>query len=107
MASQQQPHNVTMLCSRVQTLLQRRPKQKPAMEISAPFDLKQEPVSLPGVSEDELTILREKAAASRIGVFEAMPHTRPPSFNKISRPSRPAGASAHPARAHAPSRSAW
>lgn len=70
MASQQQPHNVTMLCSRVQTLLQRRPKQKPAMEIvrvpscllwdvanqhpqSAPFDLKQEPVSLPGVSEDE------------------------------------------------------
>ncbi|KAM4056884.1 hypothetical protein HRG_003747 [Hirsutella rhossiliensis] len=42
-----------MLCSRVQTLLQRRRKQKTAMEISAPFDLKQEPVSLPGVSEDE------------------------------------------------------
>lgn len=74
--------NVRMLYSRVQTMLrQRRRKQlKPTLEIvswlspfsplilqtcffldhvtnrstqSAPFDLKREPVSLPGVTEDE------------------------------------------------------
>ncbi|KAJ6444545.1 ATP-dependent RNA helicase [Purpureocillium lavendulum] len=79
-----------MLYSRVQTLLQRRRKQKRvALEISAPFDLKLEPVCLPGVSEDEISILREKAAASRIGIFEYMPsRSRSPSLHKISRPLR-------------------
>jgi len=68
--------NVRLLCSRVQTILrQRRRKQvhKPLPEISAPFDFKREPVLLPGVSQEELSILREKAAASRIGVAETMP----------------------------------
>ncbi|KAI1502375.1 hypothetical protein F5X99DRAFT_408105 [Biscogniauxia marginata] len=35
---------------------------------SAPFNFKHETVSLPGVSEDEITILKEKARASRLGV---------------------------------------
>lgn len=42
---------------------------------SAPFDLKLEPVSLPGVSQDELTILREKATASRVGITEYIPRS--------------------------------
>lgn len=42
---------------------------------SAPFDLKLEPVSLPGVSQDELAILREKATASRVGVTEYIPRS--------------------------------
>ncbi|PHH92109.1 hypothetical protein CDD83_8872 [Cordyceps sp. RAO-2017] len=78
--------NFDMLCSRVQTLLQRRRKQKRVVEISAPFDLKLEPVCLPGISEDELTVLREKAAASRIGVFETMPRSRSSSFYQYSEP---------------------
>jgi hypothetical protein len=65
--------NVRMLCSRFQTMLRRRKQEKPMPQISAPFNLKSEPVSLPGVSEDELSILREKAAASRIGIAETMP----------------------------------
>ncbi|KJZ79863.1 hypothetical protein HIM_00577 [Hirsutella minnesotensis 3608] len=84
-----------MICDRVQTLLSRRRKQKRTMEISAPFDLKTEPVCLPGVSEDELTILREKAAASRIGVYESMPRSRAPSYSQITRPSRHVTAGSH------------
>lgn len=74
-----------MLYSRVQTMLQRRRKQKRALEISAPFDLKCEPVSLPGISQDELAMLRKKAAASRIGVFKAMP----PSYVRRRKAPRP------------------
>jgi hypothetical protein len=73
----QMKNNVRMLCSRVQTILRRRQRKqqqrKPTLEISAPFDFKREAVCLPGISEDEISILREKAAASRIGVAEAMP----------------------------------
>lgn len=67
--------NVRMLYSRVQTILRKRQRkeEKPTLEISAPFNFKREPVCLPGISEDEISILREKAAASRIGVAEAMP----------------------------------
>ncbi|KAJ4164497.1 hypothetical protein LMH87_006169 [Akanthomyces muscarius] len=68
-------NNVKMIYSRMQTLLNRRSKQKRAIEISAPFDLKLEPVSLPGVSQDELTILREKATASRVGITEYIPRS--------------------------------
>ncbi|KAK3175504.1 hypothetical protein K4F52_010220 [Lecanicillium sp. MT-2017a] len=67
--------NVKMICSRVQTLLRQRRKQKRGVEISAPFDFKLEPVSLPGVSQDELMILREKAAASCISVQEDSPRS--------------------------------
>lgn len=63
--------NVKTLCTRVQTIIrQRTRKQKRSLEIvrgpqslpmvlanihsqSAPFNLKYEPVSLPGLSEDE------------------------------------------------------
>ncbi|KAI1383664.1 uncharacterized protein F4822DRAFT_434780 [Hypoxylon trugodes] len=40
--------------------------EKPALQISAPFDFKHETLSLPGVSEDEIAILKEQAAASRM-----------------------------------------
>ncbi|KAI9902729.1 hypothetical protein N3K66_002081 [Trichothecium roseum] len=71
-----------MLYSRVQTLLRqrRRKQQKLAPEISAPFDLKLEPVVLPGVSEDELSFLREKAVANRISVAELVPRTPSSAF---------------------------
>ncbi|KAI1775730.1 hypothetical protein F4818DRAFT_386327 [Hypoxylon cercidicola] len=39
---------------------------KQPLQISAPFDFKHERLSLPGVSEDELTILKERAATSRL-----------------------------------------
>ncbi|KAJ2972192.1 hypothetical protein NQ176_g7296 [Zarea fungicola] len=68
-------NHVRMICSRMQTLLQRRTKQKRTIDISAPFDLKLEPVSLPGVSQDELAILREKATASRVGITEYIPRS--------------------------------
>ncbi|KAJ3494298.1 hypothetical protein NLG97_g4165 [Lecanicillium saksenae] len=72
-AEMQVRNNVRMLYSRMQTLLNRRSKQKRTVEISAPFDLKLEPVSLPGVSQDELAILREKATASRVGHHRVHP----------------------------------
>ncbi|TQV98691.1 hypothetical protein V2A60_007600 [Cordyceps javanica] len=74
-AEMQLRDNVRMLCSRMQTLLNRRSKQKRTLEISAPFDLKLEPVSLPGVSQEELAILREKATASRVGITEYIPRS--------------------------------
>ncbi|KND93208.1 hypothetical protein TOPH_02210 [Tolypocladium ophioglossoides CBS 100239] len=97
-----------MLYSRVQTILQRRRKQKRALEISAPFNVKLEPVSLPGISEDEISILREKAAASRIGVFETMPpRSRSPSIHKISRPRHPAVVTVLPPHAVVATRPVW
>ncbi|KAI0538119.1 hypothetical protein GGR58DRAFT_320101 [Xylaria digitata] len=38
------------------------------LQISAPFNFKHESISLPGLSEDDIAILKEKAAASRLGV---------------------------------------
>ncbi|KAK5998544.1 hypothetical protein PT974_00924 [Cladobotryum mycophilum] len=65
--------NVRTLYERVQTCLRTgRRKEKREMEISAPFDTKLVPVSIPGVTEEELAILREKAAASRIGIAESI-----------------------------------
>ncbi|KAG6008340.1 hypothetical protein E4U21_004544 [Claviceps maximensis] len=58
------------------------------MTQSAPFGLKRESIHLPGISQEELFILREKAAASQIRILELRPET--PSeyeFHKISRPS--------------------
>ncbi|KAL7916056.1 hypothetical protein GGI35DRAFT_473369 [Trichoderma velutinum] len=63
--------NVRTLYERMQAALRHgRRKQKRGLEISGPFGLKKEPVLLPGISQEELCILREKAAASRIGVAE-------------------------------------
>ncbi|KAL7796621.1 hypothetical protein V8C37DRAFT_372402 [Trichoderma ceciliae] len=63
--------NVRTLYERMQAALRHgRRKEKRGLEISGPFGLKKEPVLLPGISQEELCILREKAAASRIGVAE-------------------------------------
>ncbi|OTB01107.1 hypothetical protein M426DRAFT_14824 [Hypoxylon sp. CI-4A] len=44
--------------------------EKPALQISAPFNFKHETFSLPGVSEDEIAILKEQAASSRFGATD-------------------------------------
>lgn len=98
----QLPSNVRVLCSRLQTILRqrRRKQQKRSLEISAPFNFTHEPVAIPGISEDEISILREKAAASRIGIAEMMPHSpsslnsHPPMSPMYMRPARPS--TAHP-----------
>ncbi|QUC20199.1 uncharacterized protein UV8b_04440 [Ustilaginoidea virens] len=81
-------HNFIMLYTRLQTMLRDRiRKPRRHVEISAPYDVKHKPVNLPGVSQEELSILREKAVASRIGVLELRPEF--PSgheYYKISRP---------------------
>ncbi|KAI8959196.1 hypothetical protein F5Y11DRAFT_350711 [Daldinia sp. FL1419] len=41
--------------------------EKQPLQISAPFDFKHETLCLPGVSEDEIAILKEQAASSRFG----------------------------------------
>ncbi|ATY58672.1 hypothetical protein CCM_05381 [Cordyceps militaris CM01] len=75
-AEMQVRDNIKTLCSRMQTLLHRRSKQpKRGIEISAPFDYRLEDVSLPGISHDELSILREKATASRVGITEYIPRS--------------------------------
>ncbi|VUC19944.1 unnamed protein product [Clonostachys rosea] len=67
-------NDVRMFYCRVQTILGRcQRKQKNIPEISAPFNFKREPVCLPGISEDEISILRDKAAASRIGIADSIP----------------------------------
>ncbi|KAI8946011.1 hypothetical protein F4801DRAFT_93520 [Xylaria longipes] len=37
------------------------------LHISAPFNFKHESISLPGLSEDDIATLKEKAAATRLG----------------------------------------
>ncbi|KAH7328239.1 hypothetical protein B0I35DRAFT_472976 [Stachybotrys elegans] len=66
--------NVRTLCSRMQTILRRR-KQKQNMEISAPFNLRLEPSCIPGITQEEIMMLRDKAAASRIGIAESLPRS--------------------------------
>ncbi|KFA67766.1 hypothetical protein S40285_09877 [Stachybotrys chlorohalonatus IBT 40285] len=66
--------NVRTLYCRMSTILRRR-KQKRNVQISAPFNLRLEPTAFPGITEDEINILREKAAASCIGVAEALPRS--------------------------------
>ncbi|KAI6769336.1 hypothetical protein HG531_010440 [Fusarium graminearum] len=60
-----------MLRERVQTIIrQRSRKEKRSLDISAPFNFEKNPVNLPGVSEEQLSMLREQAAASRIGIAD-------------------------------------
>ncbi|KAF7562505.1 hypothetical protein G7046_g1647 [Stylonectria norvegica] len=93
--------NVRTLCSRVHTILrQRRRKPKRSLQISAPFNLQREPVSLPGISEDEITMLRERAAASRIGIADpASPRTPCSASSLFSHPVRPSIVSVLPPHA--------
>ncbi|KAI0006785.1 hypothetical protein F4779DRAFT_548042 [Xylariaceae sp. FL0662B] len=54
--------------------------ERRSLQISAPFNFKHETVSLPGVSEDEIAILKEQAAASRLGVAPDGSGVSPTSF---------------------------
>ncbi|KAG6026410.1 hypothetical protein E4U41_001274 [Claviceps citrina] len=78
-----------MLYTRIQGIIRHRARRhRREVEISAPFGLRRETVNLPGLSQEEISILREKAAASQIGVLELRPES--PSeytFHKMSRPS--------------------
>ncbi|KAI2640865.1 hypothetical protein GGS26DRAFT_586860 [Hypomontagnella submonticulosa] len=60
--------------ARLQKLVGVKPKsarsEKPPLQISAPFNFKHETISLPGVSEDEIAVLKEQAAASRFGMTD-------------------------------------
>ncbi|KAH6856927.1 hypothetical protein B0I37DRAFT_426548 [Chaetomium sp. MPI-CAGE-AT-0009] len=51
--------------------LRRRKRQ---LQISEPFDFKREATIIPGLTEDEISVLREKAAASRLGIAYADTH---------------------------------
>ncbi|KAK1252748.1 hypothetical protein MKX08_003935 [Trichoderma sp. CBMAI-0020] len=63
--------NVRTLYERMQAALRHgRRKQKRGLEISKPFGFKKESVLLPGISQEELCLFREKAAASQIGIAE-------------------------------------
>lgn len=53
--------------TRVQTVFRRREKKR-TYEISAPFNFKKECTILPGITQDEISVLREKAAASCLGI---------------------------------------
>ncbi|RKU40966.1 hypothetical protein DL546_003376 [Coniochaeta pulveracea] len=53
--------------TRVQTVFRRREKKR-IYEISAPFNFKKECTVLPGITQDEISVLREKAAASCLGI---------------------------------------
>ncbi|KAK3324358.1 hypothetical protein B0T19DRAFT_443772 [Cercophora scortea] len=50
----------------------RRSKVAKRKEMSEPFNFRKEAVMLPGLSEDEISVLREKAAASQLGVRDDM-----------------------------------
>ncbi|KAG5992267.1 hypothetical protein E4U54_003703 [Claviceps lovelessii] len=77
-----------MLYTRIQSIIRNRPRRQRREADSAPYGMKREPINLPGVSQEEIFILREKAAASQIRILELRPES--PSeyeFHKISRPS--------------------
>jgi hypothetical protein len=84
--------------TRVQTVFRRREKKR-TYEISAPFNFKKECTVLPGITQDEISVLREKAAASCLGIrhdhepnsmmslhIPAIMHTRSSSSPLILRP---------------------
>ncbi|TPX09077.1 uncharacterized protein E0L32_001661 [Thyridium curvatum] len=74
--------NVMAYAHRLQDFCRIRRKKKQGLKItakltkdllptqSAPFNFKKEESILPGISDDEISILREKAAASRIGIAD-------------------------------------
>ncbi|KAI1090291.1 hypothetical protein F5B19DRAFT_330864 [Rostrohypoxylon terebratum] len=61
---------LTRLFAIVEVKKSSAPSEKAPLQISAPFNFKHETVSLPGVSEDEIAILKEQAAASRFGMAD-------------------------------------
>ncbi|KAI0182418.1 hypothetical protein EV127DRAFT_57866 [Xylaria flabelliformis] len=53
--------------ARLQRLVGLKSKRN-SLQISAPFNFKRETINLPGLSEDEIATLKEKVAASHLGV---------------------------------------
>ncbi|KAJ1331801.1 hypothetical protein MN608_05264 [Microdochium nivale] len=97
------------LTFRVQKLigLKRKAAHRRSLRISAPFNFVHESSALPGISEDEISILKEKAAASRIGVAPGSPdtttrHRRAPAPPSSSHSSTSSPSSPSPLRSHAP-----
>ncbi|KAL2259448.1 hypothetical protein VTK26DRAFT_6863 [Humicola hyalothermophila] len=95
------------LCMSLQEMvgLRRRKGLKRDLRISEPFNLKKEAVILPGLSEDEITVLREKAAASRLGVAATDSTSSPlllSGSSSSSRLSSSAAALPHPSRLSIP-----
>ncbi|KAH7035515.1 uncharacterized protein B0I36DRAFT_318518 [Microdochium trichocladiopsis] len=84
---------------RVQKLMgiKRKAAHRRSLRISAPFNFVHESSALPGISEDEISILKEKAAASRIGVAPGSPE---PTAKLRRAPAPPSSSS--PLRSHAP-----
>ncbi|KAH8913007.1 hypothetical protein BR93DRAFT_964134 [Coniochaeta sp. PMI_546] len=54
--------------SRLQDMVSFRREKKRTLKISAPYNFKKEGTYLPGITESEISVLREKAAASCIGI---------------------------------------
>ncbi|KAK4146589.1 uncharacterized protein C8A04DRAFT_25505 [Dichotomopilus funicola] len=73
MASMLVYSEVKRLYTSLQEIMGRRRKRQ--LQISDPFDFKKEVTIIPGLTEDEITVLREKAAASRLGIAHA--HSNP------------------------------
>ncbi|KAK3353238.1 hypothetical protein B0T25DRAFT_206384 [Lasiosphaeria hispida] len=82
--------NVKRLCSSLQDMVtfRRRKDAKRQFQISEPFNFKKEPTTLPGLNEDEISVLREKAAASRLGIADPI-SLNPPNYAR-SRSASPA-----------------
>lgn len=81
-------------CSRLHTLVRQRRRKDNGIvsrQISSPFDFRHESSSLPGISDDEISMLRDKAAASRIGIADPVVPRAPIS-------AIPSGLCCHPVR---------
>ncbi|KAH8895639.1 hypothetical protein GQ53DRAFT_838611 [Thozetella sp. PMI_491] len=64
--------NMKRFCARFHGfgVIRKRKEPKRTLEISAPFNFQKNETMLPGLSEDEVAMLREKAAASRLGIAD-------------------------------------
>jgi hypothetical protein len=75
-------------------LKQKPQPQRRTLQISKPFNFKHVNASLPGYSEDEIAILKEKAAASRLGVAPEHEDDRLTSPRRAPAPPSMAGSTA-------------
>lgn len=62
--------------------LRRRKEEKARIEISAPFNFQKVSMDLAGISADELSLLKEQAVASRIGIADPENDTGRPTLLK-------------------------
>ncbi|KAK3688023.1 hypothetical protein B0T22DRAFT_142970 [Podospora appendiculata] len=66
---------ISRFCDTLQSIVSPRRSmimKRKEMVISEPFNFRRETVLLPGLSEDEISVLREKAAASQLDVKDDM-----------------------------------